>query len=140
MKKLFLLMAFAMMTALSIVLASCESSSNDEENEVSIVGTWEVTFIESSTSYEFVGEEVKVGDKVYFYPDGRYENPIETGRWSKDGNLLTIILDVDEYDERIILNIPSVMRITKLTDKVLELKLDYGNVVQIVIKMKRVSS
>ena len=71
-------MAFAMMTALSIVLASCESSSNDEENEVSIVGTWEVTFIESSTSYEFVGEEVKVGDKVYFYPDGRYENPIET--------------------------------------------------------------
>ena len=129
-----------MMTALSIVLASCESSSNDEENEASIVGTWEVTFIEESSSYELEGEEIHVGDKVYFYPDGRFKDPIETGRWSKDGNLLTITLDVDEDDERIILNIPSVMRITKLTDKVLELKLDYGNVVQIVIKMKRVSS
>ena len=132
-------MAFALMTALSIVLVSCESSSNDEENEVSIVGSWEVTFIEQSSSYELVGEVMKVGDKVYFYPDGRYENQFETGRWSKDGNLLTITLDVDEDDERIILNIPTTMKITKLTDKVLELKLDYGNLVKFEIKMKRVS-
>ena len=53
---------------------------------------------------------------------------------------MRIRLKHDEDDERIILNIPSIMRITKLTEKVLELKLDYGNVVQIVIKMKRVSS
>ncbi len=30
------------------------------------------------------------------------------------------------------------MTITKLTDKVLEVKLDYGNIIQFEIKMKRV--
>ena len=66
-----------------------------------------------------------------FYSDGRYQDSEEPGRWSKNGNILTVTIDNE-------LSIPSVMTITKLTDKVLEVKLDYGNIIQFEIKMKRV--
>ena len=69
-----------------------------------------------------------------FYSDGTYEDSEDNGRWSKDGNTLTIILDDDDDD----ISIPAVMKIKKLTDTVLEVKLDYGGIIQFEIKMKRV--
>ncbi len=133
MKKTFNLIAFAMLAVFSLALVSCGDDDDDEEVfEASVVGTWEVTYVKASSSYDMDDEEgLKVGDQMTFYSDGRYEDSEETGRWSKQGNILTVTINDD-------FSIPSVMTITKLTDKVLEVSLDYGSLIQFEIKMKRV--
>jgi len=122
-----------MLAVFSLALVSCGDDDDDEEVfEASVVGTWEVTYVKASSSYDMDDEEgLKVGDQMTFYSDGRYEDSEETGRWSKQGNILTVTINDD-------FSIPSVMTITKLTDKVLEVSLDYGSLIQFEIKMKRV--
>lgn len=120
-----------MMAVLSFTLVSC-GGDGEEDYETSVVGTWEVTYVKVTSSYDMDDEEgLEIGDQMTFYSDGRYQDYEETGRWSKKGNILTVTID----DE---LSVPSVMTITKLTDKVLEVKLDYGSLIQFEIKMKRV--
>lgn len=120
-----------MMAVLSFTLVSC-GGDGEEDYEASVVGTWEVTYVKVTSSYDMDDEEgLEIGDQMTFYSDGRYQDYEETGRWSKKGNILTVTID----DE---LSVPSVMTITKLTDKVLEVKLDYGSLIQFEIKMKRV--
>lgn len=122
---------FAMMAVLSFTLVSC-GGDGEEDYEASVVGTWEVTYVKVTSSYDMDDEEgLEIGDQMTFYSDGRYMDSEDTGRWSKNGNILTVTID----DE---LSVPSVMTITKLTDKVLEVKLDYGSLIQFEIKMKRV--
>lgn len=131
MKKFVVLLTFAMMAVLGLTLVSC-GGYGEEDSEASVVGTWEVTYVKVTSSYDMDDEEgLKVGDQMTFYSDGRYQDYEETGRWSKNGNILTVTIDNE-------LSIPSVMTITKLTDNVLEVKLDYGSLIQFEIKMKRV--
>jgi hypothetical protein len=131
MKKLYsTIMLLAMMVA-ALGFTAC---GDDEEDviEASVVGTWEVTYVKASSSYDMDDDEgLKIGDQMTFYSDGRYKDSEDTGRWSKKGNTLTVTIDDD-------FSIPAVMTITKLTDKVLEVKLDYGSLIQFEIKMKRV--
>jgi len=134
MKKLFSFIAFAMMAVFSLSLASCGNSDDDDVVEASIVGTWEVTYVKASSSYpmEDVGDGLKIGDRMTFHSDGTYEDSIDIGRWSLNGNTLTVVVDDD-------MSLPAIMKIKKLTDKVLEVELDYGSFIQFEIKMKRVS-
>lgn len=121
-------MAFALMAVFSLTLASC--GDDDEDLSASVVGTWEVIYVKATSSYD-MEEGIKVGERLTFYSDGRYQDSEDTGRWSKDGNTLTITIDDD-------FSIPAVMKIAKLTDTVLEVKLDYGGILQFEVKMKRV--
>lgn len=130
MKKYFSLIAFAMVAVFSLVFVSC--GDDEEEFEASVVGTWEVTYVRASSYWGVDDDEgFKKGDQMTFYSDGRYEDSEDTGRWSKKGNVLTIDID-DEF------SLPAVMTITKLTDKVLEVKLDYDRILQVEMKLKRV--
>ena len=131
MKKLYsAIMLLAMMVA-ALSLTAC-GGDDEDENEASVVGTWEVTYVKASSSYDMDDEEgLKIGDQMTFYSDGRYKDSEDTGRWTKKGNTLTVTVDDD-------FSIPAVMTITKLTDRVLEVKLDYGSFIQFEIKMKRV--
>lgn len=134
MKKFLCLITFAMVTVFSLSLVSCGDSDEEDVAEASIVGTWEVTYVTAYSSYDMEddGDGLKVGDRMTFYSDGKYEDSEGIGRWSKNGNTLTVVVD-DDY------SIPAIMTITKLTNKVLEVELDYGSLIQFEIKMKRVS-
>ena len=134
MKKLFSFIALAMMAVFSLSLVSCGNSDEDELTEASIVGTWEVTYVKASSAYpmEDYGGGLNIGDRMTFHSDGTYEDKVDIGRWSINGNTLTVVIDDD-------MSIPAVMTIKKLTDKVLEVELNYGSFIQFEIKMKRVS-
>lgn len=121
-------MTFALMAFFCLTFVSC--GDDDEDLSASVVGTWEVTYVKATSSYD-MEEGIKVGERLTFYSDGRYQDSEDTGRWSKDGNTLTITIDDD-------FSIPAVMKIAKLTDTVLEVKLDYGGILQFEVKMKRV--
>ena len=129
MKNYLSFIAFAMMAVFSLTFMSC-SDDDEDVYEASVVGTWEVTYVKATSSYDMYGG-YNVGDRMTFYSDGRYQDSEDTGRWSKDGNTLTITIDDD-------FSIPAVMKIAKLTDTVLEVKLDYGGILQFEVKMKRV--
>ena len=132
MKKYLSLFAFAMMAVFSLSVISC---GDDDEDvfEASVVGTWEVTYVKATSSFDLDEDEgLKIGDRMTFYSDGRYQDSEGTGRWSKNGNTLTVTVD-DDY------SVPAIMTIIKLTDTVLEVKLDYGRVMKFDIKMKKVS-
>ncbi len=127
MKKYFKLAALAVAALFGLLFVSCEKS----DVEGSVVGTWEVTHFEFSTLFdEEDGEGLQVGDTMTFYEDGTYEDSEDIARWTKKGNILTIIYDDDDY-------LPAVMKIVKLTDKVMEVELDYV-FVQAKVKMRRV--
>ena len=129
MKNYLSFIAFAMMAVFSLSFMSC-GDDDEDVYEASVVGTWEVTYVKATSSYDMYGG-YNVGDRMTFYSDGRYQDSEDTGRWSKDGNTLTITIDDD-------FSIPAVMKIAKLTDTVLEVKLDYGGILQFEVKMKRV--
>lgn len=133
MKKYLSFIAFAMMAVFSLSFMSCGDDEDDEDvYEASVVGTWEVTYVKATSSYDMDDDEgLKVGDRMTFYSDGRYKDSEDTGRWSKNGNTLTVTIDDD-------FSIPAVMVITKLTDTILEVKLDYGSLIKFDVKMKKV--
>ena len=132
MKKYLSLIAIAMMAVFSLSLASCGDDS-DNEFEATVVGTWEVTYVTASSSFDIDEDEgLKVGDRMTFYADGRFLDSEGPGKWVKNGNTLTVTTDEDY-------SVPAIMIITKLTDTILEVKLDYGSIIKFEIKMKRVS-
>ena len=133
MKKFLSFMVFAMMAVFGLSLVSC--GDDDEDFEASIVGTWEVTYVKATSAYGLDEDDgFEIGDRMTFYSNGTYEDSEDIGSWSKDGNTLTIFLDDDDD----VISIPAVMKIKKLTETVLEVKLDYGGILQFEIKMKRV--
>ena len=64
---------------------SCGDDEDDEDvYEASVVGTWEVTYVKATSSYDMDDDEgLNVGDRMTFYSDGRYKDSEDTGRWSK---------------------------------------------------------
>ena len=73
---------------------------NDVIDNVSIVGVWECTYYELDTDYPEMFDEsaMQIGDRVCFKSDGTYYTEYkvqnnETGRWSLNGNTLTVAVD-----------------------------------------------
>lgn len=130
MKNYLSFITFAMMAVFSLSFMSC-GDDDEDVYEASVVGTWEVTYVKATSSYDMYGG-YNVGDRMTFYSDGRYKDSEDTGRWSKNGNTLTLTIDDDDF------SIPAVMVITKLTDTILEVKLDYGSLLKFDVKMKKV--
>ena len=130
MKKYLKLVAVAIMAIVSLAFVSCEKDGGDSTG--SVVGMWEITYVNAAT---MEGMEMdggyKAGDTMTFYANGEWEDSTDSGTWTKSGDTLTIIID-DEY------SFPIVMKITKLTSKVLEVKLDY-TFFQLDMKMKKVN-
>ena len=119
------------MAVFSLALVSCSNDDGDNEVTSSIVGTWEVTERKVSSPYS-IEDGLQVGERITSHSDGRYEEPHDTGKWSQEGNTLICTSDDD------FLSIPGGWEILKLTDKVLEVRLDYGSFVQGKLKMKKV--
>ena len=149
MKKYLSIWAFALMAVFCFVAVSCGDDDNDDaiQGDATIVGTWEVTAVDLSSAYgagdEIGGFEIgdievvdglKVGDRVTFNANGTYQTRYETGRWSVNGNVLTMMSDDVEYDEIVI----SYMNIKSLTSTLLDLVLDYEGFFQYEVKFKRV--
>ena len=149
MKKYLSIWAFALMAVFSLVAVSCGDDDKDDaiQGDTTIVGTWEVTSVDFSSPYgagdEIGGFEIgdievvdglKAGDRVTFNADGTFKTRYETGRWSVNGNVLTMMSDDVEYDEIVI----SYMNIKSLTSTLLDLVLDYEGFFQYEVKFKRV--
>lgn len=137
-------MAFAMMAVFSLAFVSCGDDDEDEITpEATIVGTWEVTENNFSTTIkEIAGFEIdeieveglKKGDRITFFENGTYRAPDETGTWSKAGNTLKVLsdeLDDDVYTFQS-------MTIKKLTATELVLTLRYEDMFNFELKLKRV--
>ena len=96
-------MAFAMMAVFSLAFVSCGDDDEDDiTSEATIVGTWEVTENNFSTTIkEIAGFEIneieveglKKGDRITFFENGTYRAPDVTGTWSKTGNTLKVLSD-----------------------------------------------
>lgn len=136
MKKYLSFITFAIMTLFGLALVSCSGDDDDDDAEATIVGTWEVTNIDASYSIgELTGE---VGDKMTFRSNGTYVSNSDHGKWKKEGNKLTVTSE--DSSEPGVVNIPAVFTITQLTRSVMELKLDYGSMLTVVMRLKKVSS
>lgn len=114
---------------ISLFLLSCSNDDNDMDFEYSVIGKWEVTNAEANSSFDDDILNIKVGDIITINQDGTYETPVETGKWEQDGNRLTF------YVEN---SVPAVTEIVKLTDKELEIFLNYGSLVEYDLKLKRI--
>ena len=127
MKKLYsTIMMLAMMVA-ALNFASC-GDDEEEDNGATIVGVWEVTSCTHQSDYDVEGG-FEIGERIYFYSDGKYKDSEDSGRWSKSGNIITITLNDDSF--------PGVFEIRRLTSAELEMVLDYG-FLEAVVKCKRV--
>lgn len=139
MKKTINLVGMLFMAVLLCVnFTACSSDDDDDDAEATIVGTWEVTDIDANTYIEgstFTGE---IGNKMTFRSDGTYVDGDDHGKWKKEGNKLTVTSE--DSSEPGVVNIPAIFTITQLTRSVMELKLDYGSMLTVVMRLKKVSS
>lgn len=141
MKKLYsTVMMFAMMfAALSLTACGGDDDEVDNGGDASIVGMWECTYFVFDTDYPEMFDDnsgMKIGDRIRFKSDGTYETDYksghkETGRWSLNGNTLTVAENAD-------ISIPLDYKITKLTSTDFELTVDIG-LLKANYKFKRVS-
>ena len=130
----------AMMVAV-LSFTACGGDDDEVDNgkvEASIVGVWECTYFDYDTDYPemFDNSGMQIGDRVRFKSDGTYETDYksghnETGRWSLNGNTLTVAENAD-------ISIPFDYKITKLTSTDLEFTLDI-KLLKAIYKLKRVS-
>lgn len=129
MKRLISNLSKILVIITSVVLFSCSNDDNDMNFEYSVIGKWEVTDAEANSSFDDDILNIKVGDIITINQDGTYETPVEAGKWEQDGNRLTF------YVEN---SVPAVTEIIKLTDKELEIFLNYGSLVEYDLKFKRI--
>ena len=106
--------------------------------EASIVGVWECTYLDFDKDYPGLHADahLNIGDRVRFKSDGTYyanysDGEYETGRWSLNGNTLTIAADVE-------ISIPFEYNVTKLTSTELEFNIDLS-IMKAYYRFKRVS-
>ena len=99
-KYLSLLAMFAIIFATSSLFVACGGDDDvndgnvDGNVEVSVVGVWECASVESDTNNP---DLVQVGEKVSFKSDGTYSTNLGiTGKWKKNGNILTLIQDATD--------------------------------------------
>ena len=136
------LFGIALLTVLMCVsFTACGGDDDDVDNgggEASIVGVWECTYLDLDKDYPGLHADahLNIGDRVRFKSDGTYyasysDGEYETGRWSLNGNTLTIAADVE-------ISIPFEYNVTKLTSTELEFNIDLG-ILKAYYKFKRVS-
>ena len=142
MKKIYsIVMMLAMMVA-ALRLTACGGDDDDEVDngkvDSTIVGEWECTYYELDTDYPEMFDEsaMQIGDRVCFKSDGTYYTEYkvqnnETGRWSLNGNTLTVAVDAS-------ISIPFDYKIQKLTLTELEFTFDMG-IMKLFYRCKRVS-
>lgn len=124
---------------ISLILFSCSNDDNDISFEYSVIGVWEITYVEAHSSLgdDTIKDMIKVGDRVTINQDGTYEIPEEVGKWKQDGNKLTFYPQSNNDDGYI--SVPAIMEISKLTDKELDMFLNYGNgLIEYDLKLKRI--
>ena len=132
MKKLYsTIMLLAMMVA-AVSFTACGGDDDDKGGtDASIVGVWECTYYDMHSNIPNYTKQTDVGDRVRFNSDGTYSTDKETGKWKKEGNTLTLMLDAEVV-------IPVNYKIEKLTATELELSGDIG-IISFYMKLKRVS-
>lgn len=131
MKKFFRFLTFAIVVLVSLALTSCEK---DGTSDGSVVGTWEITYCKFFPEMDEDDIESLVGERITFYEDGTFSDSYDLGKWSKDGDYLTITYEEMDDDE---FTLPTVMKITRLTSSVMEVNIDYV-FVKCDLKMKKV--
>ena len=100
-KYLSIFAMFAVIFATSSLFIACggdddvnDGNVDDGNVEVSVVGVWECANVESDTNNP---DLVQVGEKVSFKSDGTYSTNLGiTGKWKKNGNILTLIQDATD--------------------------------------------
>ena len=132
---MMLTMIFA---ALSFTACGGDDDVDNGKVEASIVGEWECIYFDYGKNYSGLETDVhlNIGDRVRFKSDGTYyasysDGEYETGRWSLNGNTLTIAADVE-------ISIPFEYNVTKLTSTELEFTIDL-NILNAFYRFKRVS-
>lgn len=139
MKTLISNLSRILLLIISLVLFSCNNDDSDINFEYSVIGKWEITYVEAHSSLgdDTIKDMLKVGDKITINSDGTYRIPEETGKWKQDGNILTFYSQSNNDDGYI--SVPAVMEISKLTDKELDMFLNYGNgLIECDLKLKRI--
>jgi hypothetical protein len=97
-KILFSLMALFM---LSLTFTSC-GDDDDDDNGASIVGKWKETsyvWYEDDSNTPQTDEKYTAGDEIEFKSDGTYVQYGDTGKWSINGNKLTLNYKDGSKDE-----------------------------------------
>lgn len=130
--KKYLLSVFFVTISVILPFTFVSCNGDDDAFDASVVGTWEVTYIDVDSAFgdDSIEDGFSVGDRFTLNADGTYEDAIDTGRWKQEGSSLTITIDA-EY------SIPAEMKIEKLTDSAMELTQDY-QILQCTLKCKRV--
>ena len=140
MKKIYppAMMLAMMVAALSFTACGGDDDVDNGKGEASIVGVWECTYFDFDTDYPemFDNSGMQIGDRVRFYSDGTYETDYksghnETGKWSLNGNILTVSANAD-------LSIPFDYKIITLTSTNLEFTIDI-ELLKAIYRLKRVS-
>ena len=96
MKKLYsTIMLLAMMVAaLSLTACGDDDDEGDEiDDKTSIIGVWECVSTDYGEWGDYLEDETKVGDLIYFNADGTYKevgHNNDSGRWSLNGNKLNM--------------------------------------------------
>lgn len=137
MKKLFCNLFVVLIALASFSLVSCGDDDNNLEDDVinaSIVGTWEVTYLTIDCPFE-TDSNVQIGDRLTFYSNGTYKDPVEMGRWEIKEK--TLILDSEASEGEV--SVPLHIQITKLTAEDLHLIHDNEPFLRIEWKCKRIS-
>ena len=132
------LMLAMMVAALSLTACGGDDDVDNGKVDSTIVGEWECTNLDfdKNLSGLYVESRINIGDRVRFQSDGTIyarfsDGESDTGRWSLNGNTLTIAADVE-------ISIPFEYNVTKLTSTELEFNIDLG-ILKAFYKFKRVS-
>ena len=141
MRKIYSTVLMLAMMVAALSFTACGGDDDEVDNgkvEASIVGVWECTYFNFDTDYPemFDNSGMQIGDRVRFYSDGTYETDYksghnESGRWSLNGNILTVAANAD-------LSIPFDYKITTLTSTNLEFTIDI-ELLKAIYRLKRVS-
>ena len=140
MKKQYSTMMLLAMMVAALSFTACGGDDDVDNGKVdsTIVGEWECTYLDFDKDYPGLHADahLNIGDRVRFKSDGTYyasysDGESETGRWSLNGNTLTIAADVE-------ISIPFEYNVTKLTSTELEFNIDLS-ILKAYYRFKRVS-
>ena len=123
MERYIKLLFVALFATMSFALTSCgdDNDEPDDPNNISLVGTWEHTITFSADWWQTAYTQIK-NDGTYIaitdvYCMGYSDVSVEYGKWTRNGNKLTLKAD-DPSDGGIYIDTVTIIKLTK-TDLVL---------------------
>ena len=117
MKKLYSTIMLLAMMVTALCLTACDD--DDEKSESKLIGVWECVSTDYGEWGNYLEDETKVGDLIYFNADGTYKevgHNNDSGRWSLSGNKLNMRSN-DSY------SVPATYTVTQLTTNQLSIVL-----------------